>query len=159
MGAASPSEAEASEVMGAHGSGSEVMMEQTYASEPSRSSPPPSRGRGRARGHGSACGSGHGRATASSNRPKLKTAIRKPRGRSQKTKTMQWLQPTPNEEDHMEQTSVSEETGRMAEASLKTPEWSGDAHHVSSSEDDVATPAAVDGRNAPKTSGVFDYAT
>ena len=160
--------------MGAHGSASEVMMEQTSASEPNCSSPPPSRGRGRARGRGSAHGSGHGRATSSgnhrklkshghasssSNRPKLKTAIRKPRGRSQTMKTLQWIQPTPNEEDHIEQTSVSEETGRIAEASLKTAVWSGDANQVTSSEDDFATPAAVDGQHVPNTSGVFDYAT
>ena len=160
--------------MGAHGSASEVMMEQTSASEPNCSSPPPSHGRGRARDRGSAHGSGRGRATSSgnhrklkshghasssSNRPKLKTAIRKPRGRSQTMKTLQWIQPTPNEEDHIEQTSVSEETGRIAEASRKTAVWSGDANQVTSSEDDFATPAAVDGQHVPNTSGVFDYAT
>ena len=45
----------------------------------------------------------------------------------------------------MEQTSVSEETGRIAEAALQTAEWSGD-DEVTSSEDDVATPVVVDGR-------------
>ena len=59
----------------------------------------------------------------------------------------------------MEQTSVSEETARIAKAALKTAEWSGDPNEMTSSEDDFATPAAADGQSVPNTSGAFDYAT
>ena len=58
----------------------------------------------------------------------------------------------------MELTSVSNETGRIAEASRKTAEWSGDAVPATSSEDDFATSAITDGQRVPEASGVFDYA-
>ena len=179
MEVTSPSESEESQSMRAQGNASEV-MEKTSSSDLSCSAPPAPRGRGRGRGRGSAHGRGsargsqhghgtssmnhpkpesHGQASSSSYLPKPKTAIRKPRGRGQKKNKLQWLQPTPNEDDHLEQTSDSEETHRIAEATSKTAEWARDADLAASSEDEFATPVAGDGQSVPKTSGAFDYAT
>ena len=59
----------------------------------------------------------------------------------------------------MEETSVSEETARIAAAVARTPHWVRGAEEVTSSEEDYATPVTTDSHSMPSSSGVFAYAT
>ena len=128
-------------------------MEVTTPSE--EDLPPKGRGRGRGRG------SSRGRAASSSNHPKPKRAICKRRGRGKKSETLRSLAAAPKQPDDMatEETSVSEETGRIAAAATRTQHWVRGAEEVSSSEEDYATPVAADSHSMPSSSGVFAYAT
>ena len=87
-------------------SAAEVLTEVTTPSE--EDLPPKGRGRGRGRG------SSRGRAASSSNHPKPKRAIHKRRGRGKKSETLLRLAAMPKQPDDMEETSVSEETARIA---------------------------------------------
>ena len=121
-------------------------MEGTTPSE--EDLPPKGRGRGRGRG------SSRGRAASSSNHPKPKRAVHKRRGRGKKSETLLRLAATPKQPDDMEETSVSEESARIAAAVARTKHWDRGAEEVTSSEEDYATPVATDSRSMPSSSGV-----
>ncbi len=90
-----------------------------------------------------------------------KSAIRKARGRARKaTNHVSWLrQPISDTKGEMEETSVSEETGRIAAAAARTHSWDPAGEECTSSEEAFATPVAMESQSIPNTSGVFDYAT
>ena len=115
----------------------------------------PPKGCGRGRGRGSS----RGRAASSSNHPKPKRAIHKRRGRGKKSETLLSLAAMPKQPDDMEETSLSEETARIAAAATRTQHWVRGAEEVTSSEEDYATPVATDSHSMPKSSSVFAYAT
>ena len=128
-------------------------MEETTPSE--EDLPPKGRGRGRGRGRG--CG----RAASSSNLPpKPKRATCKRRGRGKKSESLQRLAAPPEQPGDMEETSVSEETARIAAATARTQHWFQDAEEVTSDEEgDANEPVAADSESTPNSSGVFAYAT
>ena len=135
-------------------------MEQTSASEMSHS-PPNGLGRGRGRGCGRAVSSSnapkrHSQGASSSHAPKTKKASRK----AKKLKSWSWLRKTTPGPTHEreEDTSISEETGRIAAASARTRDWVLE-ESTSSEEEWCAAPKATAAYDTPDTSGVFDYAT
>ena len=129
--------------------------ERMELTSPSEADIPPNlrgRGRGRARGRAS------GRAASSSNHPKPKKTNCKQKRHGKKPKTVSWLEHPSHAPDSMEETSVSEETARIAAAAKRTIAWKGDGEESTSSDEAFTTPAASDTHSLPKSSGVFDYA-
>ena len=129
-------------------------------------SPPNGLGRGRGRGCGRAVSSSndrkrHSQGASSSHAPKPKKASRKARGQIKKLKSWSWLRKTAPDPkgEREEDTSISEETGRIAAAVARTRSWGGDVEECTSSEEWCAAPVATGSHDTPDTSGVFAYAT
>ena len=75
-------------------------------------------------------------------------------------KSWSWLRKTAPDPkgEREEDTSISEETGRIAAASARTRSWVLE-ESTSSEEEGCAAPKATAAYDTPDTSGVFDYAT
>ena len=103
----------------------------------------------------------HRQGASSSHAPKPKKAIRKARGQIKQLKSWSWLRKTTPDPKHEreEDTSISEETGRIAAATARTCSLDGAVEAWTSSEEWCAAPVAKGSHDTPDTSGVFAYAT
>ena len=130
-------------------------MEQTSESE-MRHSPPNGLGRGPSNAR-----KRHSQGASSSHAPKPKKASRKARGQIKKLKSWSWLRKTAPDPKHEreEDTSISEETGRIAAATARTRSWDGVVEECTSSEEWCPAPVAKGSHDTPDTSSVFAYAT
>ena len=130
-------------------------MEQTSESEMSHS-PPNGLGRGPSNAR-----KRHSQGASSSHAPKPKKASRKARGQIKQLKSWSWLRKTAPDPkgEREEDTSISEETGRIAAATARTRSWDGVVEECTSSEEWCPAPVAKGSHDTPDTSSVFAYAT